>query len=57
MAAPGEATPMESLKYILDHGTLEEAVESWEEILRLLLTTEGATRFWLNHDFIQKYHT
>jgi len=43
MAAPGEATPMESLKYILDHGTLEEAVESWEEILRLLLTTEVST--------------
>lgn len=41
MENPKEATPTESLTYILNHGTLEEAFESWEEILRLVLTVEG----------------
>ena len=38
-----EGTPTESLAYILNHGTWDEIVESWEEILRLLLTTESSS--------------
>ena len=41
MAAEG--TPTESLSYILNHGTWDEIVESWEEILRLLLTSESSS--------------
>lgn len=41
MAAEG--TPTESLSYILNHGTWDEIVESWEEILRLLLTKESSS--------------
>ena len=38
MAAEG--TPMDHLSYILSHGTWHEVLESWEEILKLLLTPD-----------------
>jgi len=34
---------METLSYVLGHGTWQEAVESWEEILRLVLTLEASS--------------